>query len=185
GLGYAKNPETDYDKFDFTDVILGIAYRPVDYSFINVLGKYVYLTDLYPDSRDFNFIEESEFKKEVYSLGISIEILKSLELGETFSFRNMEEKVGLRNWQESKTYLWINALTWTFYREWKLKTEYRTLTQKTFDNEKSGYLIELLIPIKEIFYIGIGYNFTSFDDDLVNEDEYDVKDGYVRIVGVY
>ncbi|OVE72823.1 hypothetical protein BVX93_02065, partial [bacterium B13(2017)] len=184
-IGYADNPKTEKEHFEFVDGYFGIAYRPLNYSFINLIGKYVYLTDLYPENRELTFIENSEFKKHIFSFGFNLDLFSKIELNETFHLRNMKDKTGNRSWQESKTQLWINALSWKFYKDFKCNLEYRMLNQITFDNIKKGYLFELLFPIKNMIYFGLGYNFTSFDDDLANDDDYDVKGPFIRITGVY
>ncbi|OVE73448.1 hypothetical protein BVX93_01695 [bacterium B13(2017)] len=185
GVGYAEYPEENIDRFDFTNIFAGLSYRPVYYPELNILGKYVYLTDLYPESRVNAFIEDSEYKKTIYTFGFVWDLCRWIEIKESIAFRNLEEKVGARDFQESEVYLWINGLTINTWKDIKITAEYRKLENLTFKDSESGYLLEILFPIKKVLYIGVGYNFTSFDDDLINEDEYDVKGPYLRLVGVY
>ncbi|MBI4834642.1 MAG: hypothetical protein HY811_07490, partial [Planctomycetes bacterium] len=63
--------------------------------------------------------------------------------------------------------------------------EYRMLKQELADDQKAGMLIEGMYKFNEYAYIGVGYNFTDFTDDLINDNDYTIKGPFIRFVGTF
>jgi hypothetical protein len=183
-LGYAEQENSSRDVFDFKQAGTGLAWRPKNNDWMNFLTRYTYTQDL-PLERSNLFLEDDEEKKNVFSLDSIFDLSEMLQLVEKVAYRNMESRVGNRGWQESETYLWINGIRVKFFEKWGLGMEYRILANTTFDDKKSGYLVQCSYDFNDIVALTVGYNFTAFDDNLSNRDEYDRAGGFIRLNGKY
>ena len=184
GIGYATNLQTDAKYFDFTELSTGFAFRPVDYDRLNLLGKYTFINDL-PLATKNSFIETMKSRKHVFAFEGTYDLMPRIQLSGKLAYRMMSEKVGARGWQDSDTYLFLTGFLYEIIENWAVFSQYRILRNKTFDDQKQGFLCDVRRKIKDTFFVCIGYNFTKFDDDLTNSDEYDNHGFYLRIVGTY
>lgn len=66
-----------------------------------------------------------------------------------------------------------------------LGVEYRCMDNRDSEDNKTGWLVELDKELFKYAMLGVGYNFTKYDDDLSNDDDYDAKGWFVRILGKY
>jgi hypothetical protein len=192
--GWSENLSSKIDLAEFYELGAGFSLRPVSWDWLNLLGKYSYLMNLPPDSQ-WDFIEDMESKKHVYAMEGIFDICRYLQLVGKFAYRNMEEKVGYRDWTQSDTYLYIARTNFHIMnsssdkpfilRGWDLGLEYRMLMNSQIEDSKSGWLVELDKDIGNYIRMGVGYNFTDYDDDLRNDDNYDAKGWFVRVNGKY
>lgn len=183
-LGYAKEENSSRDAFDFKQAGTGLGLRPKNNDWLNLLARYTYTQDL-PLERLNLFLEDGEEKKHVSSLDSIFDLNETLQLVEKVAYRNMQSQVGNRGWQESDTYLWIHGIHLKFLEKCGVGIEYRILENTTFKDKKSGYLAQLSYDLNDMVQITVGYNFTSFDDNLSNRDEYDRSGGFIRLNGKY
>ena len=65
-----------------------------------------------------------------------------------------------------------------------LSGEYRLLSQKQADDRMHGALLELSKNLNKNFQIGLGYNFSKFNDDLAHLD-YTSQGPFIRITGKF
>jgi hypothetical protein len=184
GLGYATNLSSDADYFDFTELSTGFAYRPIDFSRLNTLGRYTFIHEM-PLATKTDFIELMDAYRHVLSFEGGYDLTASVQMTGKVAYRKMREKVGARDWQDSDTWLFLTGFLYEFTKEWFLTTEYRILRNETSDDQKQGVLCDVRRRISDLVFISAGYNFTDFDDDLTNSDSYDCHGFFVRIVGRY
>ena len=182
--GWTENRSRDTDEAKFYELGTGFSYRPVFWDRLNLLGKYSYLTDLPPDSQ-WDFPEDIESKRNVYSLEGIFDLFKWVQLVGKVAYRDMKEKVGYRDWTESDTYLYLGRLNFHITEQWDIAAEYRTLRNKQIEDNKSGWLLEVDRELGRYVRLGVGYNFTDYDDDLRNADNYEAKGFFVRVNGKY
>lgn len=97
----------------------------------------------------------------------------------------MSEAVGPRDWVDSDTYLYLGRVNFHITRKWDIAAEYRTLANKQIEDNKSGWLLEVDRDITDYIRFGVGYNFTDYDDDLRNDDNWDANGWFVRVSGKY
>jgi len=168
----------------FHELGLGIAYRPINFDRLNLLAKYSYITNHSPESQN-NFNQTQESIKNIYAVESAYNICRHLQLIGKFAMRDMSEKVGPRNWTDSQTYLYIGRLNFHITHKWDIAGEYRTLANRQIKDNKSGYLVEIDREIIKYLRFGIGYNFTDYDDDLSNDDNYKAEGWFIRINGKY
>ncbi|MCK5707645.1 MAG: FecR domain-containing protein [Candidatus Aureabacteria bacterium] len=184
GLGYTTNLQSDSHYFDFTELSTGFAYRPISYDKLNLLGRYTFIHEL-PLASRIDFVETMNSRKHVFALEGTYDLYPKIQLSSKLAYRMMNEKVGARDWQETDTYLFLTGIEYEFIKNWALFSEYRILCNQTAKDQKQGFLVDIRKSIKENFYVSAGYNFTDFDDDLTNMDDYDNHGIFIRITGRY
>ena len=182
--GWTNDIDRDLDEAEFYEVGAGFSFRPTFWDKLNVLGKYSYLTDMPPDSQ-IDFIEDTDSRRHVYSIEGAYDIMKRIQLVGKFAYRDMDEKVGYRDWTESDTYLSIGRVNVHVLTDWDLACEYRSLVNDQGEDSKSGWLLEVDREIGQYTRIGVGYNFTDYDDDLSNDDDWDSEGWFLRVTGKY
>jgi uncharacterized repeat protein (TIGR01451 family) len=182
--GWTDNYTEDLDLAQFYEIGPGFSYRPPLWDKLNVLGKYSYIMDIGPQSQT-DFIGTNESIKNVYSLEGVYDICRFLSVVGKAVYRAMSEKVGPRDWVDSDTYLYLGRFNFHVTKKWDIALEYRTLANKQIEDNKSGWLIEVDRDITDYIRFGVGYNFTDYDDDLRDEDNWDAKGWFAKVVGKY
>ena len=71
----------------------------------------------------------------------------------------------------------------TVYK-WDALVEYRYLKVDQNDSDRHGWLVGVDRHVNENFRVGLGYNFTSFSDNLADLD-YDHKGWFLNLTGTY
>ncbi|MCK5684773.1 hypothetical protein KAJ27_11650, partial [bacterium] len=182
-IANAELPDQNTFEADYREYVLGVAYRPEFSDKLNLLSRYTYLKDNSPSSQS-DYTELEEEKGHVFALEAIYDFSPKLQLMEKFAYRLGEEKTAGFDFTKSQTSLWINRLQYNFNDNWSVATEYRILQQKQADDSKMGALMEVIRKIGEDFNVGLGYNFTDFNDNLTHLD-YTVKGPFVRFTGVF
>ena len=177
-----KNFDTDLTEAKMSEMSLGFAFRPVSYDFFNLLGKYSLISQFRPLSLTDN--SSYEEAAHVISLAGIYETPFKLELTEKTVF-----KYGLASEDGTEanlvmTLLWINRLAYHVIETFDVALEYRMRKMFNFDTN-TGFLIEGAYKIKKYFYLGVGYNFTSFTDDVFYMDNDDGGGFFVRASGSF
>ncbi|MCK5578774.1 MAG: hypothetical protein KAI63_04545, partial [Planctomycetes bacterium] len=188
-LGRLNWSRTENDLTDTTDALfkegtLGVALRPVNWDKLNLLAKYTYLNDKKPVGQ-IGTVDEmaiTSHRAHVYALEVAYDINKYFQIVEKYAFKNGQEKVGSRDYTDSDTDLWINRLNYHLTNKWDAGLEYRILRQKLADDQKAGYLCEVLYKVSKLFQLGAGYNFTDFTDNLIDDNDYSARGPFIRLV---
>jgi uncharacterized repeat protein (TIGR01451 family) len=178
------NRTEDLKDAEFHEMGIGLAYRPVEFDRLNLLAKYSYITNLMPESQN-DFSQTTNDIRNIYAIEGAFDVCRYLQLVGKFAMRDMDEKVGPRDWTASQTYLYIARLNFHVTNKWDIAGEYRTLANRQIEDSKSGWLIEIDREIIKYARLGVGYNFTDYDDDLANNDNYDSGGWFVRVNGKY
>lgn len=178
-----KNTTTSVTETESRKLIFGGAYRPIMNDQINLLGRYTYLENKSPESQS-NFASIEEERAHVFAGEAIYDLTSKWQLSEKFALRIAEEKVAGFAFTKTHTWLMIHRLNYKFDQQWILGGEFRSLTQTEAADTKRGVLIELARNLGEYAQLGLGYNFTQFDDDLTNLD-YETYGPFVRLTGKF
>jgi hypothetical protein len=174
-----------YDEAQFHEMGTGIAYRPVNFDRLNLLAKYSYITNELPDNQS-DFALPQQDIRNIYAIEGAFDICKYLQLVGKFAMRDMSEKVYPRtDWTDSQTYLYIGRVNFHITQKWDIAAEYRDLANRQIEDSKAGWLLEVDRDLGDYIQMGVGYNFTDYDDDLSNSDNYDAGGWFVRVNGKY
>ena len=68
-------------------------------------------------------------------------------------------------------------------KDWDVTGEYHWKQDDSLDNLEQGALVSVNKQLSDNFKVGIGYNFSSFEDDLVHEDDYDAQGVFINLIG--
>ncbi len=188
-LGKFNFSDTD-DRHDpdgdarFIEADLGFAYRPVSNDRLNMLGKYTYLYDLPGIGQDdgSNVDERSHIisLEGIYDLG------HRWEAGAKYAHKlgEIREERNAGDWFDTQVDYAAIIGRYHLHEKWDGLLKYQWLRVKEADDQRHGVLVGIYRYINEFFKLGVGYNFTDFDDDLTNLD-YRSHGWFVNMVGNY
>lgn len=165
-----RHDDRSIDDARFIEANIGFAYRPMAVDWLNFIGKYTYLEDLSPvDQVDGTSPDE---RSQIFSIEGILDLGKRWQLGEKFAYKRAEIRLerDSGDWFDSSTYLWVNRLNYHLIYQWDAHAEYRMLWNTRAKDCKQGALLALYRHIGEHAKLGVGYNFTDFDDDLTQLD---------------
>lgn len=150
---------------------LGLAYRPVNFDWLNAIGKY-------EKKIEFNGVvaPQSSYNVDILSLHTFIEPIIGLEIGTKYAMKYAtEEAYGLTASTITDLYL-VRAEYDLRWNNFDVAAEYRILNSRIVDQAnsntiKNGYSAELGYVLFKNFHVAAGYNFVgTADRDLVGRD---------------
>ena len=169
----------DAEKATFTEASLGFAYRPVEQNRWNMIGQYTYLYDL--DGYN-QWQSSSDQRSHVVSLEGLYRLNHTWLIGGKTAYRKSERRLGRSTgpWFSNDVVLFGVKGNYHLTYDWDFSLEYRWLVTPDAEGNQSGSLITLSKAFTEQLNLGIGYNFTSFSDDLTHLD-YDVSGWFLNL----
>lgn len=182
----SRNVDTDDVVERFLESNIGLAYRPVYNDKLNILTRYTYLID-YDALNDDDDIQdekshiiESEF---IYSLTPRVDV------GSKFAYKKKHEVYTRDSGEtlpvDSKIYLTGLTLSYNVMNDWNVTGEYHLKQDSVNQQTEHGALVSLEKEVGKNMKVGVGYNFSSFNDDLVHDDDYDAKGFFINVVGKF
>lgn len=172
-LSRSSSSEGAFYDGDYTEAVLGAAYRPVDNDRWNTLFKYTYFYNL-PSSGQVDSFTNSLLdytqRSHVLNVDTIYDLTPWLSVGAKYGLRIGElrdSRVG-GEWFDSQAQLFVVRGDLHLVKEWDAVLELRRLSVKEADDSRSGVLAAVYRHIGEHGKLGIGYNFTDFSDDLTD-----------------
>ena len=184
----ALSNSSDGEQFnsDFTEALLGFAYRPVENDRLNALVTYNFLEDLAPSEQFTGSGQQNDYQQRshVTAIDANYDLSQQWTIGGKFARRTGELRQGRDNgeWFSSTAQLYIVRADWHLVKNWDFLVEARLMDVSTAQDKQSGALVALHRHISEHMKIGVGYNFTDFTDDLTDLD-YDAKGWFINVIG--
>ncbi|MDZ7773513.1 MAG: hypothetical protein U5K31_12350 [Balneolaceae bacterium] len=173
---------------EYTELVGGLAYRPVRHNRFNALARYTYLHDVSSPVQLGTSLQLNPFAQRSHV--VSVDGIYRL-----FHFLSIGGKVGYRRgeirdrtledaaWTDNTTWLYIARADLHVVKRWDLVGEYRTLTVEQTDDTRSGVLLGLYRQITGNLRLGAGYNFTDYSDDLTDL-SYRSRGWFINVLGV-
>ncbi len=166
---------------NFTEIVSGYGYRPVDNDRWNTLFKYTYFynvpfgslstTDpltgqVVARSAPITFIQKSH----ILSLDSIYDLTQRWSIGGKYAYRLGQVAQDRLNPEffSSRASLYILRADWHFTHRWDVLMEGRLLDLPDAQDRRSGALLGVYRHVGENLKMGVGYNFTDFSDDLTN-----------------
>ena len=169
---------------DYTEAVLGYAYRPVHFDRLNMLFKYTYFYNL-PASDDAaadsgDFIQRSH----IAAIDLSYDLTPRWTLGGKYAYRLGQVAQDRDNpeYYDSRAHLYVLRADWHFMHRWDALVEARLLDLPDAQDSRNGALVSLYRHVGEHVKIGAGYNFSDFSDDLTQLD-YRHQGFFVNLIG--
>ncbi|MGL5278892.1 MAG: hypothetical protein ACRC8M_07450 [Cetobacterium sp.] len=162
---------------------LGLGYRPVWNDKLNLIGKYEYVQNIGINNQ---FNATNDTKAHILSLEGIYELTQRLDIGGKYAFRTEEYRAGRGegDWYNSKLDLYAVRLNYEVLKSWYAFGEYHILRDITDDSYEHGALLGVYKEVQENLKVGVGYNFTEFDDDLSDLD-YSAKGWFINVIGKF
>jgi len=187
-LNYSRtdNDTTDKKEAEFTEAHIGVAYRPIYNDKINFLTKYIYLQDEEKESdRDIDYSDE---KSHIFEFETLYAYNQYWDFGVKTAFKSKKEGFDRESGEtinvRSKIYLVGLKATYHLMHNWDVFTEYHWKVDDYENDLEQGAIVAINRHIGEHFKIGVGYNFSKFDDDLRNDD-YNANGWFINMVGKF
>lgn len=182
-LSKTNDKLSDSDSARFTEAGFGFAYRPISNDRLNMLGRISHRYDLPPMSQDATAMDE---KATVGSLEFAYQLNRLWEAGGKVAHKESQVRNAGNSgdWVENDATLMASRLRYHLLFRWDALAEYHWLRSDAANDLKHGALLSLGRHVGDNVKLAVGYNFTRFDDNLVDED-YDVDGWFVNLVGKY
>ena len=170
------------DDARFTEAGIGFAYRPVAFDRLNMLGRYTFLSDLPPLSQS----DLTDKRSSIFSFESIYELGHRWSVGGKLAHREGE----IRTQRENGVWVGNDASVAALRLRYKVPFgldamgSYQWLSSDASESGRQGVVLSLGHNIGSNLQFSVGYNFTSFDDDLSNDD-YDVSGWFLNLVGKY
>lgn len=169
----------------FIEGNLGFAWRPFDTGKWALLGKYTYLYDVSALSQTGTNVANYDQRSQV----LSLEGVYTPNVHWEFAGKAMRREGEVRygrlagEWADSGATFVAAQARYAFADDWHALAEYRWLGAK-HGGDRQGALVGIDRDLGKNLRLGVGYNFTQFNDDLTNFD-YDQRGWFVNFVGWY
>lgn len=170
------------DDARFIEAGIGFALRPVTNDRLNMLGRITYLNDLQPLSQS----NDADQRSLITSIEGLYDITRRWSFGAKLAHRSSEIRIqrNTGDWIDNDASLVSGRIRYKARFGVDATAAYHWLTSSATDGERHGALFTVGRRVGDNLTFSVGYNFTSFDDNLAN-DSYDVKGWFVNLIGTY
>lgn len=168
----------------FVEGGLGFAYRPAANDRLALLGKYSYLYDLSSLGQD--TLADYDQRSHIVSLEGIYRLNMQWEMAGKLAHRMGEARQAraIGPWFDTTADFAAIQTRYNLLAKWDALAEYRWLSVDENDSDRAGWLVGVDRHLGDNFRLGIGYNFTSFSDNLTVLD-YDQKGWFLNVTGTY
>ncbi|MGY8803445.1 MAG: hypothetical protein ACKVK6_04330 [bacterium] len=179
----------DFFDADFTEAVMGYAYRPVANDRLNALFKYTYFYSLpSPEQANSSGTASTSFvqRSHVLAMDASYDITRIWSVGGKYAYRSSQVSLDREDpkFFENDAHLYILRSDLRFFKHWESTVEGRILDLPDLNERKSGALVTVNRYFGDHFKVGVGYNFTDFSEDLTDLD-YDDHGWFLNMVGSF
>ncbi len=166
----------------FIEAGIGFAFRPVKSDRLNMLTRLTFLDDLQPRSQS----TQSDQRSLIGSIEGLYDITRLWSTGAKLAHRTSEIRLQRNEGQ------WLNNDASLVSARVRYKTifgvdatsAYHWLYSGASKGDRHGALFTVGKRVGMHLTFSVGYNFSSFDDNLAN-DNYDVRGWFVNLIGTY
>ncbi|MYM61755.1 OmpA family protein [Pseudomaricurvus sp. HS19] len=173
---------------NYTEAVMGYAYRPVSHDRLNALVKYTYFYNM-PTTDQVtvsNTAAQYVQKSHVISTDVIYDLTTRWSLGAKYAYRRGELSLDREDPEffRSDASLYILRADWHVLHHWDLLMEARLLDLPDAQDQRSGMLVGIYRHFGDNLKVGVGYNATDFSDDLTDL-SYDSKGMFINAVGKF
>ncbi len=189
-FNYAHSDSSQGEFFDgeYTEGVLGCAYRPVKNDRVNALLKYTYFYNV-PTVEQVS-VANSAYgdiqRSHIGAVDVMYDLTERWTIGGKYAYRYgqvSQDRVD-REFFTSRAHLMVLRADWHIVHRWDALVEGRALDLPDAKDRLGGMLVGLYRHMGNYIKLGVGYNFSRFSDDLTDLD-YDHQGLFVNIIGKY
>jgi flagellar motor protein MotB len=169
---------------DYTEAVVGYAYRPVAHDRLNALLKYTYFYDVPSTEQSAGTDSAVIQRSHIGSVDVMFELTPRWTVGGKYAYRFGQLAQDRENpeYFESRAHLYVLRADWHFIHRWDVLGELRRLELPDAQDSRNGVLVALYRHLGNHLKLGVGYNFSDFSDDLTQLD-YDYQGLFINVVG--
>ena len=169
----SRSGQGEFFSGEYTEGVVGFAYRPVENDRLNALLKYTYFKDLASPGQLTVTSATPDYKQRshVFSADATYDLWRPLSVGGKYALRLAQVqlgRVGDSPWFSSTAHLGIVRLDWHVVRHWDAVVEGRQLRVVEARDARTGALLGIYRHVGKNLRFGGGYNFTDFSDELTD-----------------
>ena len=183
-LNYSETTDNKENLLDakFAEIGVGFAYRPTENDQHNILGRLTYLYDLQPIAQS----AKADEKSIIASIENSYQINHRWEIGGKLAHKIGEIRTDRNSgsWVKNDASLASIRARYHLTHNWDALVQYHWMNSDSSKDSQHGAMISVDRHIGKNFKVGIGYNFTNFNDDLSDNDG-SAKGWFVNLIGKF
>jgi len=187
---YAQSESSMGDSYDgdYTEAVLGYAYRPVQNDRLNALLKYTYFYNVPATDQLTGTGTMADFaqRSHIVSVDAMFDLTPRWTVGGKYGFRYGQVAMDRENPEYfiSRAHLYVLRADWHFIYRWDALIEGRMLDLPDAQDNRSGVLVGIYRHLGNHFKVGVGYNFCDFSDDLTQLD-YKHQGLFINLIGKF
>jgi flagellar motor protein MotB len=177
-FNYAHSESSLGQSFDgdYTEAVLGYAYRPIRHDRLNALFKYTYFYNVPATEQVVGSATQPVSsviqRSHIGAVDVMYDLTARWTLGGKYAYRQGEVSQDRedREFFTSRAHLYVVRADWHFLHRWDALAEARLLDLPDAQDQRSGALLGLYRHLGDHIKVGAGYNFSDFSDDLTDLD---------------
>ena len=182
----SKSTLGEFYDGNFTEAVIGYAYRPIENDRLNALFKYTYFYNLpaVDQLTIANTAAEYIQKSHILSADATYDLTQEWSIGGKYAYRHGQLSMDRTDpvFYDSRAQLAIVRADWHFVHQWDALLEGRMLDLPDAQDRRSGALFAIYRHFGDNVKLGVGYNFTDFSDDLTDL-SYDSQGAFINLIG--
>ncbi len=184
----ADNDSSSIRAAEFTDALVGFAYRPVNNERLNALVRFNYFEDLGPAGQvtGSGQIESPKQISKIASVDLNYDLSDKLTIGGKYGYRGGSVSLGRNSdvFISSDAHLAVIRADYHVTKQWDLLAEGRALWVTAADDKRIGALGAIYRHLGNNVKVGVGYSFSDFSDDLTDQ-SYTSHGPFFNILGKF
>jgi len=185
-FNYAVSESSQGESYDvdYTEAVLGYAYRPVHHDRLNALLKYTYFYNVPPADQAAGTDSSFSQRSHIGSVDVMYDLTTRWTVGGKVAYRHgqvAQDRVD-PEFFDSRAHLCVLRGDWHFLHRWDALFEVRRLDLPDAEDSRSGVLVGIYRHLGNHMKVGIGYNFSDFSDDLTQLD-YRHQGLFINVLG--
>lgn len=187
-FNYARSESSQGQLYDgnYTEAVLGSAYRPVNHDRLNALLKYTYFYNIPAVEQESALYSGSDIiqRSHIGALDVVYDLMPRWTVGAKYAYRLGEVSLDRVNqkFYKSRAHLYVLRADYHLIHRWDVLVEGRLLELPDAQDQLSGALVGIYRHLGKYVKFGIGYNFSKFSDDLTDLD-YDHQGLFINLIG--
>lgn len=173
---------------EFTEGMVGFAYRPVDNERLNALLRLQYFADLGPVGQvtGSGQIQSPKQVSTIFSADMNYDLSKKLTIGAKYGYRQGRVSLGRDSnlYVSSDAHLAVLRLDYGVAKKWDLLAEGRALWVTKADDKRLGALGAIYRHLGNNVKVGLGYSWSEFSDDLTDQ-SYTSNGPFFNLIGKF
>ncbi len=171
---------------DYTEAVMGYAYRPVHNDRLNALLKYTYFFNVPADDQLGGSGSAADYlqRSHIGAVDVMYDLTSRWTVGGKVAYRLGQMALDREDpeYFDSRARLYVLRGDWHFIRRWDALVEVRRLELPDAQDRRDGVLGAIYYHLGDHFKAGVGYNFSDFSDDLTQLD-YRHQGFFINLVG--